>query len=277
MDRRIRRRVQAPLVNGLLLAAAAATLLPLLWMVSVSLMSPGEASSYPPPILAANETLDNYHELFDRAGVGRYLLNSVFLAAAVTAVSLLFNVAAGYAFAKLRFVGRDRLFKLLLGALVIPGQVAMVPLFLLLKQMGLVNSYGGVIVPAMAGIFGIFLVRQYALSIPDELLEAARIDGASEFRIFASIVVPALKPIIVTLAVFTLLGTWNDFMWPLIVLTDRHLYTLPVALASLSREHVQDNELMMAGSVLTTLPVLLMFLALQRYYMQGLLAGSIKG
>jgi multiple sugar transport system permease protein len=277
MDRRIRRRVQAPLVNGLLLAAAAATLLPLLWMVSVSLMSPGEASSYPPPLLPANATLDNYHELFDRAGVGRYLLNSVFLAAAVTAVSLLFNVAAGYAFAKLRFVGRDRLFKLLLGALVIPGQVAMVPLFLLLKQMGLVNSYGGVIVPAMAGIFGIFLVRQYALSIPDELLEAARIDGASEFRIFASIVVPALKPIIVTLAVFTLLGTWNDFMWPLIVLTDRHLYTLPVALASLSREHVQDNELMMAGSVLTTLPVLLMFLALQRYYMQGLLAGSIKG
>ena len=277
MDRRIRRRVQAPLVNGLLLAGAAAALLPLLWMVSVSLMSPGEASNYPPPLVPARATLNNYRELFDRAGIGRYLLNSVFLAVAVTAVSLLFNVAAGYAFAKLRFIGRDRLFKLLLGALVIPGQVAMVPLFLLLKQMGLVNSYGGIIVPAMAGIFGIFLVRQYALSIPDELLEAARIDGASEFRIFASIVVPALKPIIVTLAVFTLLGTWNDFMWPLIVLTDRHLYTLPVALASLSREHVQDNELMMAGSVLTTLPVLLMFLALQRYYMQGLLAGSVKG
>jgi multiple sugar transport system permease protein len=277
MDRRLKRRVQAPLVNGLLLAAAGATLLPLLWMVSVSLMSPGEASSYPPPLVPTRATLNNYRELFDRAGIGRYLLNSVFLALAVTAVSLLFNVAAGYAFAKLRFVGRDRLFKLLLGALVIPGQVAMVPLFLLLKQMGLVNSYGGIIVPAMAGIFGIFLVRQYALSIPDELLEAARIDGASEFRIFASIVVPALKPIIVTLAVFTLLGTWNDFMWPLIVLADKDLYTLPVALASLSREHVQDNELMMSGSVLTTLPVLLVFLALQRYYIQGLMVGSLKG
>jgi multiple sugar transport system permease protein len=277
MDRRIKRRLQVPLVNGLLLAAAAATLLPLLWMVSVSLMSAGEASTYPPPLVPARATLDNYRELFERAGVGRYLVNSVLLAAAVTAVSLVFNVAAGYAFAKLRFAGRDRIFKVLLGALVIPGQVAMIPLFLLLKQLGLVNSYGGVIVPAMAGIFGIFLVRQYALSIPDELLEAARIDGASEFRIFASIVVPALKPIIVTLAVFTLLGTWNDFMWPLIVLTDKSLYTLPVALASLSREHVQDNELMMAGSVLTTLPVLLMFLALQRYYMQGLLAGSVKG
>jgi len=119
-------------------------------------------------------------------------------------------------------------------------------------------------------------VRQYALSIPDDLLEAARIDGASEFRIFWLIVVPVLKPIIVTLAVFTLLGTWNDFMWPLIVLTDNSLYTLPVALASLSREHVADNELMMAGSVLTTLPVLVIFIALQRYYVQGLMAGSVK-
>src|SRR4029079_1644455 len=165
MDRRMRRRVQAPLVNGLLLAAAALTLFPLFWMVSVSLMSPGEASSYPPPLVPQRPTLDNYRELFGHAGVGRYLVNSVCLAAAVTAVSLVFNVAAGYAFAKLRFAGRDRIFKLLLGALVIPGQVAMVPLFLLLKQMGLVNSYGGVIVPAMAGIFGIFLVRQEALSL----------------------------------------------------------------------------------------------------------------
>ena len=152
----------------------------------------------------------------------------------------------------------------------------MIPLFLLLKELGLVNSYGGVIVPAMASIFGIFLVRQYAMSIPDDLLEAARIDGAGELRIFWLVVVPLLKPIIVTLAVFTLLGTWNDFMWPLIVLTDQQLYTLPVALASLSREHVADNELMMAGSVLTTLPVLVVFLALQRYYVQGLLAGSVK-
>jgi multiple sugar transport system permease protein len=153
----------------------------------------------------------------------------------------------------------------------------MVPLFLLLKQLGLVNSYGGVIVPAMASIFGIFLVRQYALSIPDEILEAARIDGASELRIFGSVIVPVLKPIIVTLAVFTSLGTWNDFMWPLIILNDSDLYTLPVALASLSREHVQDNELMMAGAVLTTLPVLLVFLALQRYYVEGIMLGSVKG
>ena len=265
------------IVNGLLLAAAAVTVAPLVWMISVSLMSPGEASTFPPPLVPGQPTLANYRELFTHAGMGRYLVNSVVLTVAVTLVSLLFNVAAGYAFAKLPFRGRDRIFKSLLAALVIPGQVAMVPLFLLLKQMGLVNTYGGVIVPAMASLFGIFVVRQYALSIPDQILESARIDGASEFRIFRSIIVPVLKPIIVTLAVFTSLGAWNDFMWPLIVLNDSDLYTLPVALASLSREHVQDNELMMAGAVLTTLPVLVVFLVLQRSYVQGLMLGSVKG
>jgi len=265
------------IVNGLLIAASAIALFPLLWMLAASFMAPGEASAYPPPLVPSHPTLANYRELFAHAGMGRYLANSVLLAVAATALSLVFNVMAGYAFAKLRFRGRDRLFRLMLGALVIPGQVAMVPLFLLLKQMGLVNTYGGIIVPALASIFGIFLVRQYALSIPDDLLEAARIDGASEWRIFVEVVVPLLKPIIVTLAVFTLLGTWNDFMWPLIVLSDQDLYTLPVALASLSREHVQDNELMMAGAVLTTLPVLVVFLSLQRYYMQGLMLGAVKG
>lgn len=264
-------------INGLLFGATVITLFPLLWMLSASLMAPGEASAIPPPLLPAHPTLDNYRELFTHGGLWRYLVNSVFLATATTALSLLVNTAAGYGFAKLRFRGRDRIFRWLLGALVIPGQVAMIPLFLLLKQLGLINSYGGVIVPALASIFGIFLVRQYALSIPDDLLEAARIDGAGEFRIFTSIVLPALRPVVITLGVFTLLGTWNDFMWPLIVLADNDLYTLPVALAALSREHVQDDELMMAGAVVTILPVLLVFLSLQRYYMQGLLAGSVKG
>jgi multiple sugar transport system permease protein len=274
--RRVTWSLPAVLVNGLLLGMATVTLFPLVWMVSVSLMSPGEASTFPPPLLPDRLTLANYRELFGHAGMGRYLLNSVMLTTVVTLVSLFFNVGAGYAFAKLRFAGRDRIFRVLLAALVIPSQVAMVPLFLLLKHLGLVNTYGGVIVPAMAGIFGIFLVRQYALSIPDDLLEAARIDGASELRIFRAVIVPVLSPIIVTLAVFTSLGAWNDFMWPLIVLGDSDLYTLPVALASLSREHVQDNELMMAGAVLTILPVLLVFLVLQRYYIQGLMLGSVK-
>jgi multiple sugar transport system permease protein len=264
-------------INLLLALGAFVTVFPLVWMVSVSFMAQGEASRFPPPLLPAAATLDNYRTLFARDGVGRYFANSLGLALGATALSLLFNVGAGYAFAKLRFRGRDKVFRMLLGALVIPGQVAMLPLFLILKQMGLVNSFVGVLVPAAASIFGIFLVRQYALTIPDALLEAARLDGASEFRIFRSIVLPLLAPILVTLAIFSFLGSWNDFMWPLIVLTDKDLYTLPVALASLSSEHVQDNELMMAGSVLTIVPVLLLFLGLQRYYLQGLLMGSVKG
>ena len=270
-------RVAVWIVNGLLAGLAFVSLFPLVWMVSVSLMQPGAASTLPTPILPASPTLANYRTLFGSIGMGTYFFNSLLIALLATLISVTFNVMAGYAFAKLQFRGRDAVFKTLLGALVIPGQVAMLPLFLMLKQMGLVNSWAGVIVPGMAGVFGIFLVRQFARGIPDDLLEAARIDGASEFRIFLTIVVPLLAPVLATLAIFSFLGSWNDFMWPLIVLTDDALHTLPVALAGLSREHVQDSELMMAGSVVTVLPVLVLFLVLQRQYMEGLLAGSVKG
>lgn len=269
-------RLPFVLINGALALLAGLTLFPLLWMLSASFMAPGEASTYPPPLLPAAPTLQHYRELFSERGITRQALNTLAVASAATLLSLAFNLSAGYAFAKLPFAGRDRLFRTLLGAMVIPGQVAMMPLFLMLKQMGLVNTYAGALVPWLASVFGIFMVRQYAQSIPDDILEAARIDGAGEWRIFSLIVLPLLKPIIVTLSVLVFLGAWNDFMWPLIVLSERDLQTLPVALAGLSREHVQDTELMMAGSVLTVLPVLLLFLALQRHYLQGLLMGSVK-
>ncbi|HET9599473.1 MAG TPA: carbohydrate ABC transporter permease [Anaeromyxobacteraceae bacterium] len=264
-------------VNVALAGAALVTLFPLAWMVSASLMTPGEASAYPPPMLPRAPTLANYRLLLAEHGIVRQIANSVFISLLATALSLTFNLSAGYAFAKLRFAGRERVFRTLLGALVVPAQVAMMPLFLMLKEMGLVNTYAGALVPWLASVFGIYLVRQYALTIPDEILEAARMDGAGELHVFALVVLPLLKPIIVTLAVLTFLGSWNDFMWPLIVLTDHDVQTLPVALAALSREHVQDAELMMAGAVITVLPVLLLFLGLQRYYMQGLLVGSVKG
>lgn len=270
-------RGHALLVHGALIALTLLSLAPLLWMLSVSFMPTGGASRFPPPLLPDVPTLDNYRALFQRIGMGGYFLNSVLVSSAITLLSLLINAMAGYAFAKLRFAGRERLFKMLLAALVIPSQVTMLPLFLMLKEMGLVNSYAGVVIPGLASIFGIFLVRQYARSIPDELMEAARIDGAGEWRIFFRIVLPMLKPVLVTLAIFTFMGSWNDFMWPLIVLTDQTHQTLPVALASLSREHIQDVEMMMAGAVLTVTPVLLLFLVLQRYYIQGLLLGSVKG
>ena len=260
-----------------LLAGAALALLPMVWMVSASLMKPGEAMTYPPKLFPAQVTFEHYRAVFTTLNMRRYLLNSALIAFTATAVSLVVNSMAGYAFAKLRFRGRDGVFRVLGAGLVIPAQVAMLPLFLLMKQLGLVNTYWGVMIPVFASIFGIFLIRQYATAIPDDLLDAARVDGASELRIYGSIVLPVIAPILATLAIWTFLTTWNDFMWPLIVLSDEAKYTLPVALANLSGEHVQDTELMMAGSVVTVVPVLLAFLALQRYYMRGIMAGSVKG
>jgi multiple sugar transport system permease protein len=267
----------AVVLHGVLVAGAVIALLPTFWMVSASLMPTGEANSFPPRLLPSAPTLEHYAAVFQRLELGRYLVNSSIVALSGTALALIINAMAGYAFAKLQFRGRDRLFRILLGALVIPAQVGMLPLFLLLKKMGLVNTYVGAIVPVMASVFGIFMIRQYALSIPDDLLDAARIDGAGELRIFSTIVLPVIAPILATFAIFTFINTWNDFMWPLIILSDESRYTLPVALANLSGEHVQDTELMMAGSVVTVLPVMLAFLFLQRYYIAGVMQGSVKG
>ncbi|MBB5715044.1 multiple sugar transport system permease protein [Sphingomonas aerophila] len=271
------------------LAVAVLTLLvitPLLWMVTVSFMPRGESGQFPPPLWPSRWSWENYHELLARRLIdGAWfdyrivpaIWNSLGVAAVSTLLGLLMTVPAGYAFAKLRFRGRERLLQMLLAALVVPGQVAMLPLFLIFKELGLVNSYAGVILPSLAGIFAVLFVRQATMSIPDEMLDAARLDGASEARIFVSIVLPLLAPVTVTLALFMFLGSWNDFLWPLIVLADQHLFTLPVAVASIAREHSADGELMMAASVVTTLPVLLLFLALQRFYIGGLLGGSVKG
>ena len=264
-------------VNAVLVAAAALTLFPLVWMVAASFMPAGEATALPPRILPSAPTLEHYRALVGRLDIARYLGASAVIALGATAFSVTLNSMAGYAFAKLPLPGRERLGRLLLAALVVPGQVGMFPLFLLLREMHILNSYWGVIVPSMASIFGIFLVRQYAEAIPDALLDAARVDGAGELRIFFEIVVPLCRPILVTLAVATFMGTWNDFLWPLVVLTDDRLYTLPVALAGLFGEHVADTELMMAGAVVTVLPVMIVFLALQRYYVAGLTAGGLKG
>jgi len=271
------RGVKTILLYALAVTGAVYALTPLLWMLSASLMPTGEASAFPPPILPSSFTLEHYAALFQRLNLGRYFLNSLLIASLVTGISLLFNSMAGYAFAKFRFPGRTALFRFLIGALVIPVQVAMLPLFLLMKQLGFINTYWGVVLPGVTTIFGIFLVRQFALSIPDDLLDAARIDGASELGIYWRVVVPLCKPILVTLAIFTFMAAWNDFMWPLIILSDNTMYTLPVALANMVGEHFQEVELMMAGSVLTVLPVLVLFMLLQRNYIEGIMLGSIKG
>jgi len=264
-------------LHAALAAGVVLTLAPLVWMLAASLMPSGQATTYPPSLIPRGATLDHYRDLFTRLSLARNFANSAIVAGVTTLCSLLFNSMAGYAFAKLRFRGRDAIFSALLLGLVIPPQVGMLPLFVLMKEMHLVNTYWGAIAPSAASVFGIFLIRQYVLSIPDELLDAARMDGATEWRIYWSVVLPLAAPILVTLAVFVFMSAWNDFMWPLIVLSDDAKYTLPVALANLSGEHVQDTELMMAGAVVTLAPVLVAFVALQRFYIRGIMMGSVKG
>ena len=264
------------LLYGAVVLFGTLSLVPLLWMVSASFMATGEASSFPPAIVPHHPTLVHYYDLFGRLALGRYALNSALVAIVTTVGSLAINTSAGYGFAKLRFRGRNATFRALAAGLAIPVQVAMLPLFLLVKSLGLVNNYGGVIIPGLSSIFGIFLVRQYTLAMPDDLLDAARIDGAGEFRVFRSVVLPTIQPVLATLGLWTFLATWNDFMWPLIVLSDDRRYTLPVALAGLVGEHAQDVELMMAGAVITVLPVLILFLLLQRFFVEGVTEGSVK-
>jgi multiple sugar transport system permease protein len=281
-----RRNIRSVLTTGAVALLTLLVLTPLVWMVTVSFMPRYTSSHFPPPFWPSRWTWENYHELLARRlfqgawfdyRVVPAIGNSLWIALVSTVLGLLLTVPAGYAFAKLKFRGRERLLQLLVASLVVPGQVAMLPLFLIFRELGLVNSYAGVILPSLAGIFAVLFVRQATLSIPDEMLDAARLDGASEARIFTGIVLPLLAPVTVTLALFMFLGSWNDFLWPLIVLADQHKYTLPVAVAAIAREHAADGELMMAAAVVTTLPVLAVFLALQRYYIGGLLGGSVKG
>ncbi len=264
------------MLHAFLVITGFLTLAPFIWMVSASFMHDGHASVFPPRFLPDEFTLTQYETLFSRLDVSRNLLNSFMLSVIVTVVSLVFNSMAGFAFAKYRFAGKDAIFKLLLSSMVIPAQVTMLPLFLMLKEFGFMNTYMAIIIPGLANVFGIFLIRQYVMAIPDSLIESARIDGATDFQTYYKIIVPLAAPVMVTLAIFTFMGTWNDFLWPLIVLNDSDMYTLPVALANLMGEHTKDPELMMAGSVITILPVMLIFLVLQKYYIKGIMMGSVK-
>ena len=264
------------LLYSFLIVISVISFAPLLWMMSASLMPSGGASVFPPRFFPETITFEHYKVLFTRINIGKYVLNSFLVSAGVTIVSLIVNSMAGYAFAKFRFAGRDKIFNFLIASMIVPGQVTMLPLFIILNKLGLVNTYWGILIPGMASIFGIFLIRQYALSLSESLLEAARMDGAHDVEIYWRIVLPLVRPILVTLGLFTFMGTWNDFLWPLIIMTDDSMYTLPVAVGNLMGEHAPDTELMMAGSVLTVLPILIVFMLVQKQYIKGIMSGGVK-
>lgn len=277
-----RRKRQLPSLGNVLLYGGATvclviTVTPFIWMGLSSIKPEAQILRLPPVWLPWPPTLEHYLTLLSRSNFLRNLGNSCIVAIAATVATLLVNSMAAFAFAKFRFPARDRLFNLLLATMMIPGQVTMMPVFILLKEMGLLNSYTGLVLPGAASVFAIFLLRQFMMGIPDSLIEAARIDGCSEFRIFTRIMLPLCMPAIATLTIFTFMGSWNEFVWALIIMLDESKYTLPVALAALSGgEHGTEWGLLMAGSVLTILPVLAVFLVMQRHYIEGIAMTGVK-
>ena len=278
--RRSEGRVRKPLLYviaslGLLVMAA-----PLLWMALSAFKTKKDLTASPPVWLPSQWTLSNFSQLLDQLDMPRYFMNSLIVAVLVTVSNLLFCSMVGYALAKLDFTGRSRVFGIVLIALMVPGNLLILPLYVLMNKLSLIDTYAGLVLPFAAGAFGVFLMRQFMQSVPDELLEAARIDGAGEWYIFFRIVLPLVRPALATLAIFTFLGSWNNFVWPLIATNDPGKYTLPVALATFAndpnRTIAGGNGMLMAGSLLVVLPVLVVFIALQRHFTQGIATAGLK-
>ncbi|MFU8876187.1 carbohydrate ABC transporter permease [Micromonospora sp. SL4-19] len=271
-DRVAKTVLYAVLVLGLLAVAG-----PFVWMAISSLKPEREIRDVPPTWWPETVTLDNFRGLFSRLDFPLYFFNSALVAALVMVGNLLFCSLVGYALAKLRYPGKRALFLAVLGMLMVPGMVTFVPQFVLVSNMGLTNTYAGLILPFLVGPFGVFLMRQFLQSIPDELIEAARVDGAGEFRIFWRVVLPLCRPALAALGILTFLASWNNFLWPLVVATTEDKYTLPVALALYSvGENERNYGLLLAGAVVVVLPVLVVFVLLQRHFLRGIATTGIK-
>ena len=252
--------------------------IPLYYMVTTSLKAEREVFAIPIHWIPAQFNPANYPQAFAVATFGRYFLNSAVVALAVVLITLFFCTLAGYGLAKYKFPARQLIFLFILSTMMIPFQVIVIPLYVVVYQLGWTNSYAGLVIPGSVSAFGVFLMRQFALTLPDELLYAARIDGAGEFTIFWRIAVPMLRPALATLALLTFIGSWNDFLWPLLVVTKNELFTLPVGMTVFSQPLRQPYwTYIMAVSTVATLPVVVVFIALQRYFIEGVVLSGIKG
>lgn len=263
---------------ALMVAIALVMLLPLLWLVSTSFKSPTEEIfSFPPRFIPTQPTVQNFVRVWQTNPFGRYLFNSTLVAVLTVGLNLLFCSLAAYPLARLSFKGRELFFTLIVSTILIPFQIVMIPLYILTVQLGLRNTYLGLIFPAIASAFGIFLLRQAFQGVPKELEEAARIDGCSEVGIWWFVMLPSVRPALVTLAIFVFIGAWSDFLWPLIVLDDPNYYTLPLGVAKLAGAFSLDWRLIAAGSVISVAPILLFFAVMQRYIVPTDTGSGVKG
>jgi putative chitobiose transport system permease protein len=262
----------------LLGAIALIMLLPLIWLVSTAFKSPAEnIFQFPPQFIPEQPTIQNFVQVWQTNPFGRYLCNSAVVASLTVALNLLFCSLAAYPLARLEFRGRDFIFTLIVSTILIPFQIVMTPLYILTVQLGLRNTYVGLVFPAIASAFGIFLLRQAFQGVPKELEEAARMDGCSELGIWWFVMLPAIRPALVTLAIFVFIGSWSDFLWPLIVLDRPEFYTLPLGVAKLAGAFSLDWRLIAAGSVISIAPILLFFALMQRYIVPTETGSGVKG
>ncbi len=272
------RRVGALWIYVLLTLGIVLMVGPFLWMVLGAFKPQAEFLVNPPTFLPQNPTTDNFGRLFGNLDFPRFFFNSALVAIAVTAGNILFCPMLGYALAKLQWRGKRLIMGLVLATLMVPAGITLIPNFVLMRNLGLVNTYPGLILPFLVGPFGVFLTRQFMYGIPDELLEAARIDGANEWRIFTRIVLPITAPVLATLGILTFLGSWNSFLYPLVMAQEPQMYTLPVALATFATGQYQaDHGMLMAGSVVLVVPVLLIFIVFQRWITEGIATTGLKG
>lgn len=262
-------------VWGLLLLGGVLMVAPFVYMVSTSLKQNAEV--YELSLLPRAPTLDNYRRLAAASGFPRWFLNSLAIATVTTVSVLFFDSLVGYTLAKFRFRGRRLVFLAILSTLMVPTEMLVLPWYVMSKNLGWLDTYWGIMFPGMMTAFGTFLMKQFFEGVPDELLEAARVDGLDEFRIWWRIAMPLVGPALSALAIFTFLGNWTAFLWPLIAITNRDLYTLPVGLASFSGEFQREWEMVMAGASVATLPMLLVFVVLQKYIVRGVMLAGIKG
>jgi multiple sugar transport system permease protein len=260
-----------------LLPIALVMIVPLVWMVVTSLQTLDETRHYPPALAPTSLQFRNYTQVLQVAPFTRWFMNTLVVTVVCVIANLLFCSLAGYAFARIRFFGREVVFLLILATLMIPFQVVIIPTFLIVKKLGLIDTLGALIVPNLAGAFGIFMLRQFFRTLPIELEEAARIDGASRLGVLFKIVLPLSGPALATLAVITFLWTWNDFLWPLITIYHAQNMTLQLGLATFQGAHQTNTNLLMAANVMSMVPVLLLFFVAQRYFIRGIATTGLKG
>lgn len=251
-------------------------LCPVIWIVICALKNKSELVAWPPVIIPSSVTFENFTTALSKGNFGLYFFNSTYSTILSTVLTLLINCMAGYAFAKFKFKGNNFIFLSFLATLMIPLEVIMIPMFQVLKFFHMYNSLWGIIIPPAATPTGVFLMRQYLLSVPDELLEAARIDGATELRIFARIIVPIAKPVLSVLTIFSFMWRWNDFLWPLLVINNPKLYTVQLAIANFSGQFAVDWNSLLAMAVVTMIPVLVIFLIFQKQFVRGMVVSGMK-